>query len=136
MTHNINNLLLQNLVEPNIPLTELKLDHNSLEVLNTALSGLSQLLRLDLSHNKLRRISPDDFINLDQLRLLDISHNQLKTLEEMSKVKKSFNTIEDRTCKCIFISDLPSKTVGTKGNPQSANHFGSRFSRVASVMRR
>ncbi|XP_066139331.1 leucine-rich repeat protein SHOC-2 [Euwallacea fornicatus] len=74
-----------NLVEPNIRLTELKLDHNSLEVLNAALSGLSELLRLDLSYNKLRRISPDDLINLDQLRLLDISHNQLKTLEEMSK---------------------------------------------------
>ncbi|KAL1501331.1 hypothetical protein ABEB36_006672 [Hypothenemus hampei] len=74
-----------NLVEPNIKLIELRLDHNSLEVLNAALSGLSELLRLNLSYNKLRRISPDDFINLDQLRLLDISHNQLKTLEEMSK---------------------------------------------------
>ncbi|CAH1129995.1 unnamed protein product [Ceutorhynchus assimilis] len=74
-----------NLVEPNIRLTELKLDHNALETLNAALSGLSELLRLDLSFNKLRRISPDDLINLDQLRLLDISHNQLKTLEEMSK---------------------------------------------------
>lgn len=74
-----------NLVEPNIRLTELKLDHNSLETLNAALSGLSELLRLDLSYNRIRRISPDDFINLDQLRLLDISHNQLKTLEDMSK---------------------------------------------------
>ncbi|XP_050316211.1 carboxypeptidase N subunit 2 isoform X2 [Anthonomus grandis grandis] len=74
-----------NLVEPNIRLTELRLDHNNLETLNAALSGLSELLRLDLSYNKLRRIAPDDLINLDQLRLLDISHNQLKTLEDMSK---------------------------------------------------
>ncbi|ERL95432.1 hypothetical protein D910_12695 [Dendroctonus ponderosae] len=76
-----------NLVEPNIRLTDLNLEHNSLEVLNAALSGLSELLRLKLAYNKLKRISPDDFINLDQLRLLDISHNQLKTLEEMSQVE-------------------------------------------------
>ncbi|XP_060519839.1 leucine-rich repeat protein SHOC-2 [Cylas formicarius] len=74
-----------NLVEWDIKLTELKLDHNLLETLNGALSGLPELLRLNLSFNKLRRISPDDFIGLDQLRLLDISNNLLTTLEETSR---------------------------------------------------
>lgn len=88
----------------------MKLDHNSLEVLNTALSGLSELLRLNVSHNKLRRISPDDFINLDQLRLLDISHNQLKTLEEMSKVRNHLiSTIEYRTPVNAFCFRLTSQ---------------------------
>lgn len=64
----------------------MKLDHNLLESLNGALSGLSELLRLNLSFNKLKRISPDDLIGLEQLRLLDVSHNQLTTLEETSKV--------------------------------------------------
>nr|XP_023018896.1 leucine-rich repeat-containing G-protein coupled receptor 4 isoform X2 [Leptinotarsa decemlineata] len=74
-----------NLVEWNIKLNEIKLDHNQIETLNGALSGLSELLRLDLSYNRLKRISPEDLIGLEQLRLLDISHNQLTTLEETSK---------------------------------------------------
>lgn len=78
--------LFQNLVEWNIRLTELKLDHNEIGALDGALSGLPELLRLNLSFNKLRKISPDDLIGLDQLRLLDVSHNYLTTLEETSKV--------------------------------------------------
>ncbi|KAJ8927916.1 hypothetical protein NQ314_019546 [Rhamnusium bicolor] len=77
--------LFQNLVEWNIKLTELKLDHNRLETLSGALAGLPELLRLNLSFNRLKRISPDDLIGLEQLRLLDISHNHLTTLEETSK---------------------------------------------------
>ncbi|XP_056637540.1 insulin-like growth factor-binding protein complex acid labile subunit [Diorhabda sublineata] len=74
-----------NLVDWNIRLTELKLDHNYIEILNGALSGLTELLRLNLSFNKLRKISPEDFIGLEELRLLDISYNYLTTLEETSK---------------------------------------------------
>lgn len=74
-----------NLVDWNIKLTELKLDHNELETLNGALSGLTELLRLNLSFNKLKKISPEDFIGLEELRLLDISYNRLTTLEETSK---------------------------------------------------
>ncbi|KAL3284466.1 hypothetical protein HHI36_018627 [Cryptolaemus montrouzieri] len=73
-----------NLVEWNIKLSELKLDHNEIEFLNGSLSGLRELIRLNLSFNKLKKISPDDFIGLDKLSLLDVSHNSLKTLEEMS----------------------------------------------------
>lgn len=77
----------QNLVEWNIKLTEIKLDNNELESLNGALSGLPELLRLNLSFNKLTHLSPDDLIGLDQLRLLDISYNRITTLEETSKVR-------------------------------------------------
>lgn len=73
-------------MEWNIKLTELKLDNNHLETLNGALAGLPELLRLNLSFNRLKKISPDDLIGLDQLRLLDVSHNHLTTLEETSKV--------------------------------------------------
>lgn len=87
-------------MEWNIKLTELKLDNNELESLNGALSGLPELLRLNLSFNKLTRISPDDLIGLDQLRLLDVSHNYLTTLEETSKVcnqqKKNIPKILDQ----------------------------------------
>lgn len=64
---------------------ELKLQHNEIENLDGALMGIHGLSRLDLSHNKLRTISPDDFIGLDSLKMLDISHNLLTTLEETSK---------------------------------------------------
>ncbi|XP_019873483.2 insulin-like growth factor-binding protein complex acid labile subunit isoform X2 [Aethina tumida] len=74
-----------NLVEWNIKLLELKLDHNVLESLNGALSGLPLLRKLGLSYNRLKMISPDDLIGLDCLTVLDLSHNQLTTLEEMSK---------------------------------------------------
>ncbi|CAH2005534.1 unnamed protein product [Acanthoscelides obtectus] len=74
-----------NLVEWNIKLNEIKLDHNELETLNGAVSGLPELVRLNLSHNKLKKISPDDLIGLDQLRMIDLSHNRLTTLEETSK---------------------------------------------------
>ncbi|CAH1280672.1 unnamed protein product [Diabrotica balteata] len=74
-----------NLVDWNIKLTELKLDHNYIETLNGALSGLTELLRLNLSFNKLKKILPEDFIGLEELRLLDISYNHLTTLEETSK---------------------------------------------------
>lgn len=75
-------------MEWNFKLSELKLDHNELESLNGALSGLTQLVRLNLSFNKLKRISPDDFIGLDNLQFLDISHNHFRTLEETSKVSR------------------------------------------------
>ncbi|XP_017769116.1 PREDICTED: leucine-rich repeat-containing protein 15-like [Nicrophorus vespilloides] len=74
-----------NLIESEISLTTLKLDHNELHSLNGVLAGLRSLLRLDLSFNSITRISPDDLIGLDRLTLLDMSHNKLTTLEETSK---------------------------------------------------
>ncbi|KAG5869504.1 Protein artichoke, partial [Gonioctena quinquepunctata] len=91
-----------NMVEWNIKLTEIKLDHNLIERLNGAFSGLSELLRLNLSFNKLKKISPEDLIGLEQLRLLDVSHNQLTSLEEtsqtylprLSELKASYNYLK------------------------------------------
>lgn len=65
---------------------ELRLDHNYLLSLGGALMGLHGLLRLNLSHNQLQQISPDDLIGLDELKLLDVSHNHITSLEETSKV--------------------------------------------------
>lgn len=48
--------------------------------------GLHGLLRLNVSHNFIQQISPEDLIGQDELRLLDISHNHITTLEETSKV--------------------------------------------------
>lgn len=74
------------MVELETRVIELRLDHNQLEELYGALMGLTSLQRLNLSHNRLNHISPDDFIGLDNLKILDISHNMLTTLEETSKV--------------------------------------------------
>ncbi|KAI4471706.1 leucine rich repeat [Holotrichia oblita] len=61
------------------------MDHNDIYSLNGSVSGFRNLVRLDVSHNKLTRIQPDDLIGLDKLNMLDISHNHLLTLEETSK---------------------------------------------------
>ncbi|KAG5876067.1 hypothetical protein JTB14_027524 [Gonioctena quinquepunctata] len=75
----------QPLIWWNIKLNEIKLDHNPIESLIGAFSGSSELLRLNLRFNKLKKISPEDLIGLEQLRLLDVSHNQLTYLEETSE---------------------------------------------------
>lgn len=80
-------ILLQNLVEGETNIFELMLQHNEIETLDGALMGIHGLNRLNLSHNRLKEIAPDDFIGLDSLKLLDISHNLLSTLEETSKVR-------------------------------------------------
>uniref|UniRef100_A0A1B6FHS4 LRRCT domain-containing protein n=1 Tax=Cuerna arida TaxID=1464854 RepID=A0A1B6FHS4_9HEMI len=76
---------MENLVELETRVIDLRLHHNNLEELSGALMGLTSLQRLNLSHNRLTHISPDDFIGLDNLKILDISHNMLSTLEETSK---------------------------------------------------
>lgn len=77
----------QNLVELETRVSELRLDYNELQSLDGALMGLNGLHTLNLSHNHLQNISPDDLIGLDDLRILDISFNELTTLEETSKVR-------------------------------------------------
>lgn len=62
------------------------MDHNEIYSLNGSVSGFRNLVRLDVSYNRLTKILPDDLIGLDRLNMLDISHNHLLTLEETSKV--------------------------------------------------
>ncbi|RZF40838.1 hypothetical protein LSTR_LSTR003348 [Laodelphax striatellus] len=76
---------MENLVEIETRVNQLHLEFNDLESLSGSLNGLTGLEFLNLSHNRLNTISPDDFIGLDNLKCLDISHNQLTTLEETSK---------------------------------------------------
>lgn len=65
--------------------------------------GLHGLLRLNLSHNSIQHITPDDFIGLDELRLLDISHNEISTLEETSKVccLITISINKEELCSCL-----------------------------------
>lgn len=76
---------MENLVEPETRIIELRLDHNRLRSLDGALMGVHGLQKLNLSNNLLENIAPDDLIGLEDLRILDISFNHLTTLEETSK---------------------------------------------------
>ncbi|XP_005190805.2 leucine-rich repeats and immunoglobulin-like domains protein 1 [Musca domestica] len=64
-------------------LIDLYLDHNELTSLDGALMGLNSLRILGLTHNRLERILPEDFIGLEKLEILELSHNRLLTLREM-----------------------------------------------------
>ncbi|KAL1117394.1 hypothetical protein AAG570_004720 [Ranatra chinensis] len=75
----------QNQVESEVRIVELRLQFNKLSRLSGALSGLSGLNRLNLSHNLIEVIQPNDLIGLDDLKILDVSYNKLLTLEETSK---------------------------------------------------
>jgi Leucine-rich repeat (LRR) protein len=79
---------MQNVVESldNPILTELRLGHNKLSSLDGFLLGLRSLRTLDLSHNQLRFLPPDELLGLDNLKFLDISHNQISTFADTSKV--------------------------------------------------
>lgn len=76
---------MENIVEPDSFIYELRLEHNLIKSLDGSMMGLNKLRVLSLSHNLLRVISPDDLIGLEELEILDISHNDLQTLEETSK---------------------------------------------------
>lgn len=77
---------MENIVEPDSFILEIRLGHNLLKSLDGAMMGFNKLRMLDVSHNLLRLISPDDFIGLEELEYLDVSHNDLQTLEETEKV--------------------------------------------------
>lgn len=76
----------QNLVDVETRVMELRLNHNHILNLGGALMGLRGLLRLNLSHNQLQKISSDDLIGLEDLRLLDVSYNHITTMADTSKV--------------------------------------------------
>ncbi|XP_044732010.1 leucine-rich repeat protein SHOC-2 [Chrysoperla carnea] len=88
LSHNkISNITgrMENVVELETRVMDLKLDYNELHSLDGALSGLHGLKYLNLSHNHLTKISPDDLIGLEDLIWVDFSHNKLTTLDETSK---------------------------------------------------
>nr|CAD7598643.1 unnamed protein product [Timema genevievae] len=76
---------MENLVELETRVMDLRLENNLLKSLDGSLMGLHGLQILNLSHNFLEKIAPDDLIGLDDLRFLDVSYNQLTTIEETSK---------------------------------------------------
>lgn len=84
---------MENIIESEIYVNELILDHNLLKSLDAALMGLNRLKTLSLAHNLLRTISSDDLIGLEELESLDISHNDLNTLEETAKVSESMGLL-------------------------------------------
>ena len=59
----------------------LDISHNELESLGD-LDGLSHLEHLQLSHNKLTRISDDTFDGLTNLKTIDLSHNNLANIDD------------------------------------------------------
>lgn len=77
---------MDNLVEPDSLIVELRLEYNLLRSLDGNLMGLNRLRILNLSNNRLQNISPDDLIGLEELEHLDMSFNQLKTLDDTFKV--------------------------------------------------
>lgn len=84
---------MENTVEPDLFVLELRLEHNYLKRLDGATMGLSRLQSLNLSHNKLFYLSSDDLIGLDELKILDVSHNFLQTLEDTSKVIVNYSAM-------------------------------------------
>jgi Leucine-rich repeat (LRR) protein len=81
---------MQNVVEVDTPrVTELRLGHNLLEELDGFLLGLPGLRTLDLSHNRLRHLPPDELLGLDQLRFIDLSYNHLTSFADTAKVRNA-----------------------------------------------
>uniref|UniRef100_A0A1I8PFR5 LRRCT domain-containing protein n=1 Tax=Stomoxys calcitrans TaxID=35570 RepID=A0A1I8PFR5_STOCA len=73
----------ENNIDKNSYLIDFYLDYNELTSLDGALMGLNSLRILGLTHNRLQRILPEDFIGLEKLEILELSHNHLLTLREM-----------------------------------------------------
>uniref|UniRef100_A0AAG5DG66 Uncharacterized protein n=1 Tax=Anopheles atroparvus TaxID=41427 RepID=A0AAG5DG66_ANOAO len=76
---------MENLIDSGLIINELRLNNNRLQSLDGALMGLNNLRVLNVAHNQLQTITPNDLIGMEELERLDLSFNQLKTLEELSK---------------------------------------------------
>lgn len=138
----------QNVVEQEFYFVELRLGHNSLKSLNGAMMNLNRLKILDLSFNKLKWLTADDFIGLDELESLDISHNYLQTLEETSMVTIycsngnvcwTFLMKKNRThLRIVLTSNLVTDTSSKAGKAvcivQQSDQTWKRFPWLASIM--
>uniref|UniRef100_A0A182QSH9 Uncharacterized protein n=1 Tax=Anopheles farauti TaxID=69004 RepID=A0A182QSH9_9DIPT len=76
---------MENMIDSGLIIAELRLNNNRLRSLDGALMGLNNLRVLNVAHNQLQTITPNDLIGMEELERLDLSFNQLKTLEELSK---------------------------------------------------
>ncbi|XP_053675779.1 insulin-like growth factor-binding protein complex acid labile subunit [Anopheles nili] len=76
---------MENMIDSGLIIFELRLNNNRLRSLDGALMGLNNLRILNVAHNQLQTITPNDLIGMEELEKLDLSFNQLKTLEELSK---------------------------------------------------
>lgn len=65
---------------------ELKLSHNEIESLNSALLRVRSLRTLNLSHNLLTEFSLQEIYGLQRLKLVDLSHNLIVKLSGRMEV--------------------------------------------------
>ncbi|KAH8398780.1 hypothetical protein KR222_003528 [Zaprionus bogoriensis] len=68
---------------PELPLIELRLEHNQLITLDAALAGLNHLRILSLPNNRIELILPGDFSGMHRLEILDLTDNQLIELKQL-----------------------------------------------------
>ncbi|EDV97032.1 leucine-rich repeat and death domain-containing protein 1 [Drosophila grimshawi] len=66
-----------------LPLIDLRLDHNQIITLDSALAGLSYLRILSLSKNRIESILPGDLTGMNRLEILDLTANQLVDLKQL-----------------------------------------------------
>ncbi|XP_044764247.1 toll-like receptor 3 [Coccinella septempunctata] len=65
----------------NYYLNSLNLSHNSIEEIKGSFEQLTNIITIDLSFNKLRKVSVDDFGNLSRIQYLNLSHNEIYTIQ-------------------------------------------------------
>ncbi|KAH8365885.1 hypothetical protein KR093_006907 [Drosophila rubida] len=66
-----------------LPLIDLRLDHNQIISLDGALAGLGNLRILSLPENQIEHLLPGDFSGMSRLEILDLTSNQLLELKPL-----------------------------------------------------
>ncbi|XP_034106062.1 LOW QUALITY PROTEIN: insulin-like growth factor-binding protein complex acid labile subunit [Drosophila albomicans] len=66
-----------------LPLMDLRLDHNQIFTLDGALAGLGNLRILSLPENQIEHLLPGDFSGMHRLEILDLTSNQLLDLKPL-----------------------------------------------------
>ncbi|KAM8709132.1 hypothetical protein ACLKA7_016013 [Drosophila subpalustris] len=66
-----------------LPLIDLRLDHNQIITLDGALAGLGNLRILSLPENRIEHLLPGDFTGMNRLEILDLTSNQLVDLKQL-----------------------------------------------------
>ncbi|KAH8302889.1 hypothetical protein KR044_011664 [Drosophila immigrans] len=66
-----------------LPLIDLRLDHNQIISLDGALAGLGSLRILSLPENQIEHLLPGDFSGMNRLEILDLTSNQLMELKPL-----------------------------------------------------